>query len=235
MRKFRPILTVLIAAHLIVLTALAAGAQPRTQPSGPPRPGPAVPPSGHQSEAVDLNEGNSPAQMFSSACAVCHQGGSGLAKGRSDRELTNFLRQHYTTGQQQAGALAAYLTSGGLERGPARPARVAPVDRPPAAIGSRRPTWDDEDDPALENVPAERRRKPSSVEAARPPERVPTERRRPADAKDAAKPAAGRQQAGARPTTPAVPPAEQHVQPPVAEPAAAPPPEQKSAPPEIPL
>lgn len=236
LRRFRPILTALVAAHLLVLTALAAGAQPRNQNSGPQRPAPALPPSGHQTEAVDLNEGATPAQMFSSACAVCHQGGGGgLAKGRSARDLANFLRQHYTTGQQQAGALSAYLTSGGLDNKPSRPARVEPTDRPPAAIGSRRPTWDDDDDPALENVPAERRRKPPSIEAARPPERVPAERRRPADAKDAAKPerptGAARQQAGTKPA--AAPPAEQ-AQPPAAEPAAAPPPEQKSAP-EIPL
>lgn len=221
-----------------MLTALVAAAQPRGQ-SSPPRPtGPALPPSGHQSEAVDLNEGSSPAQIFSSACAVCHQGsGGGLAKGRSARELSNFLRQHYTTGQQQAGALAAYLTSGGLDSRPSRPARAEPIDRPPAAIGSRRPSWDDDDDPALENLPAERRRKPPSVEAARPPERVPAERRRPADAKDGARhPAAARQQTGARPAAPAAQPAEPQAAQPAAEPAAAPPPpEPKSAPPEIPL
>jgi hypothetical protein len=225
-------LTVLAAAHIVALSAFVAVAQPRNnQP--PPRAAPALPPSGHQSEAIDLNEGNSPAQMFASTCSVCHQGGGGLAKGRSAGDLARFLRQHYTTGQQQATALAGFLASGGLgpER-PTRPARAEPVDRPPAAIGSRRPSWDDDDDPALDGLPADRRRKPPSGEASRPPDKPPAERRRPAEAKQVAP--AARQQAGTKPA----PPTPETAAPvlPAPEPAAAPPaPAEKPAVPEIPL
>jgi hypothetical protein len=66
-----------------------------------------------------------------------------LAKDRSPNSLISFLRQHYTTGIQQAGALAAYLASvpstpeprGGR---PLMPTRVSPPERPPAQIDPRR-------------------------------------------------------------------------------------------------
>ena len=221
----------------LALAVAPAAAQPRQSAPSRPAPGPNIAPSGHQDQAVDLNEGASPAQIFSGACAVCHQGGGGgLAKGRSAGQLAGFLRQHYTTGQQQAGALAAYLTSGGLDQRPSRtqPARAEPIDRPPAAIGSRRPSWDSEDDdPALDALPADRRRKPPTTEAARPPERIPNEKRRPADASKQG--ATSRAQApGQGPGRPAAPAVETPAPPP--EPVAAPPPvEQKPAVPEIPL
>lgn len=162
---------------LVVVIALLAGvvasdamAQPRGTPqrSQPPAP-PALPPSGHQTEPVDLNEGKSPAELFNAGCAVCHQSATGLAKGRREGELTNFLRQHYTSSVQHAGALAVFLTSGG-RGGPAvaAPSRQAPVDRPPAPVGR-------ED------------RKPQ--EAARPPEREPASKRKPAAAAARAAPA----------------------------------------------
>ena len=107
-----------------------------------PRPSPTTP----QTEPMDLDEGKSGPQMFSNACVVCHQSPQGLAKGRSAGTLGSFLRQHYTTGSNQADKLAGYLTSGGLDRGTPTPARAIPADKPsPAepAAASRKPKPDE--------------------------------------------------------------------------------------------
>jgi hypothetical protein len=154
-------------AAMLAFGACNASAQPRGAPA---RSAPALPPSGHQNEPVDLNEGKSPAELFQAGCSVCHQSASGLAKGRRENELTTFLRQHYTSSVQHAGALAGFLTSGG-RGGPAvaAPSRQqGPVERPPAPIGRRTP---DDDRKAQEAVRAQERepaskRKPPAV---RPP------------------------------------------------------------------
>lgn len=194
-----------VVALLTVLAASGAVAQPR---SGAQRPQPQapLPPSGHQTEPVDLNEGKSPAELFQAGCSVCHQSPAGLAKGRREGELTNFLRQHYTSSVQHAGALASFLTSGGRGGPPvAAPSRQAPVDRPPAPVG-RKPADDD--------------RKPQ--EAARPPEREPATKRKP--------PAAI-----ARPAPAPAPQPEPAPAPEPATSASSPPVEEKPAAPEIPL
>lgn len=197
---------VVSVALLAVLVAFDAMAQPRggaqrPQPAAPP----ALPPSGHQTEPVDLNEGKSPAELFNAGCSVCHQSPAGLAKGRREGELTNFLRQHYTSSVQHAGALASFLTSRG---GPAvaAPSRQAPVDRPPAPVGR-------ED------------RKPQ--EAARPPERDPAAKRKPPAAAVARTPPAAAPQPAA-PEPPSVVPEPSTS-------ASSPPVEEKPAAPEIPL
>jgi hypothetical protein len=69
----------------------------------------------------NLDAGKSAAQIFSDTCNACH---------RSPRELrqTNagFLREHYTTGGQEAAAMAAYLASIGSD------VRAVRQRRPPA-------------------------------------------------------------------------------------------------------
>ncbi len=191
----------------VVLLAFDAVAQPRGTPTRAQQ-GPALPPSGHQTEPVDLNEGKSPAELFQAGCAVCHQSANGLAKGRREGELTGFLRQHYTSSVQHAGALANFLVARG---GPvAAPSRQAPVDRPPAAVG-RRPADDD--------------RKPQ--EAARPPEqRDPASRRKPPAAAVRTQPPAAAAVAAPEPTPEPEPSTAASSPPPV---------EEKPAAPEIPL
>lgn len=126
----------LLALGGSVLAAPRDGAQR----ASPPRPTPSA--TVPQTEPMDLDEGKSPQQMFSSACVVCHQSAQGLAKGRGAGQLSSFLRQHYTTGSGQANTLAGFLASPGQDRSPAQPVRATPADRAapsdPAA-SSRRP------------------------------------------------------------------------------------------------
>ena len=113
----------------------AAQAQPRTgSGSSSQRVGPALPSTGHQDEAIDLNEGKTPAQIFASDCAVCHQKPGELAGGRDAGQLATFLRQHYTTGVAQARILAAYVASLSTGRGQAE--RRLP-ERPEVGDGGR--------------------------------------------------------------------------------------------------
>jgi hypothetical protein len=88
--------------------------------------------------AQDFTAGKTPAQLFSSDCAECHRTPNGLARNRDVRTLAGFLREHYTTKSETAGALAAYV-SGFTGSGAAvvrnRGAGVAT----PATIGGERP------------------------------------------------------------------------------------------------
>lgn len=152
----------------VVLVASDAVAQPRGT-SARSQSGPALPPSGHQTEPVDLNEGKSPAELFKAGCSVCHQSPAGLAKGRRESELVSFLRQHYTSSVQHAGALAGYVASAGPGRAAptaAVPSRQTPVERPPASVGRRTPD-DDRKEAAKPQEPTSRRKPP--VAAARTP------------------------------------------------------------------
>jgi len=147
-----------------VLLALDAFAQPRGT-SARAQQGPALPPSGHQTEPVDLNEGKSPAELFKAGCAVCHQSAAGLAKGRREGELVGFLRQHYTSSVQHAGALAQFLMASG--RGAPPVAAPSRQERPPAPVGRRTP--DEERREAVRPPEPSSRRKPPAAAARTPP------------------------------------------------------------------
>lgn len=58
----------------------------------------------------NLDAGKSPAQIFAHTCNACH---------RSPREIKKttaaFMREHYTTGTQEAATMAAYLNSIGTD------------------------------------------------------------------------------------------------------------------------
>jgi hypothetical protein len=63
--------------------------------------------------AQDLTAGKTPAQLFHSDCAECHRSPSSLARTRDVRALADFLREHYTSKSETAGALATYVSSFG--------------------------------------------------------------------------------------------------------------------------
>jgi hypothetical protein len=63
--------------------------------------------------AQDYSAGKTAAQLFASDCSACHKSPGGLAKGQSISALTQFLKEHYTTKEENAAALAAYLSGAG--------------------------------------------------------------------------------------------------------------------------
>jgi len=63
--------------------------------------------------AQDYDAGKTGPQLFASDCSACHKGPGGLAKGMDKGALTSFLREHYTSKQESADLLAAYLLGAG--------------------------------------------------------------------------------------------------------------------------
>lgn len=63
--------------------------------------------------AQNLEAGKPPSQIFSSTCSLCHKSARGLLKSVSPGSLPGFLRQHYTTSTDMAGAMSAYVLSNG--------------------------------------------------------------------------------------------------------------------------
>ena len=61
---------------------------------------------------TNIDQGKSASQIFSNACAECHKSASALRKGKSAVALAEFLREHYTTGREQAASLAAFVAGG---------------------------------------------------------------------------------------------------------------------------
>lgn len=99
----------------------------------------------------NLDAGKSPAQIFSDTCNACH---------RSARELKQtspgFLREHYTTGAREAGAMAAYLATVGSD---------------PRAVQQRRPpTLGGGQSAATESVPRPPQTMPPGSDQGRAPE-----------------------------------------------------------------
>src|ERR1043166_3225020 len=69
-----------------------------------------APPAGAQTGNLDA--GKSPAQIFGDTCAACHRNARELK-----RTSAAFLRSHYTTGPQEATAMAQYLAGVGSGTG----------------------------------------------------------------------------------------------------------------------
>jgi hypothetical protein len=61
---------------------------------------------------TNLDQGKSASQIFATDCVQCHKAAHGLANGRNNAALTDFLREHYTTSREQAAALASYVLGG---------------------------------------------------------------------------------------------------------------------------
>jgi hypothetical protein len=83
---------------------------------------------------TNIDQGKSASQLFANACAECHKAPHALAKGKSAATVAEFLREHYTTGRDQAAALAVYVVSGRDTV-----ASPAPGRRPPAATSAQKP------------------------------------------------------------------------------------------------
>jgi hypothetical protein len=86
--------------------------------------------------AQDYDAGKNGPQLFASDCSACHKGPAGLAKGRDKGSLTSFLREHYTSKQETAGLLAAYLL--GAPPGDAKQDKQDKADAAPGGPKTKR-------------------------------------------------------------------------------------------------
>jgi hypothetical protein len=134
-------------------------------------------------QAQDYSAGKTPAQLFASDCSGCHKSPQGLAKDGDARSLASFLREHYTSKKESAGALAAFVAGAG-----AGPAGAKSTGRTRTAVPTTEPKPAEE--PRAARQPSD---SPSLFpwSAVKPPEAKP-EAETPADG---AKPAARRRTA----------------------------------------
>ena len=63
--------------------------------------------------AQNLEAGKTPSQIFTATCALCHKSSRSLLKTVAPGSLPGFLCQHYTTSQEMASAMSAYVLSNG--------------------------------------------------------------------------------------------------------------------------
>jgi hypothetical protein len=90
--------------------------------------------------AQNLDQGKSAPKLFADGCATCHKSPRGLAKGRFSFMLSMFLKDHYTSGSDEASALASYLVAVDSAPQPHAAKRPHPASgsrsslRPPASI-----------------------------------------------------------------------------------------------------
>ena len=116
-----------------------------------------APPLAHAQ--VNIDQDKTPASIYQSDCAVCHKSVRGLANGRGHSALTEFLTEHYTSNQQEAAALAAYVLAGGGGTGTPAPVR-GDNPKPDTAAGegpqtheARRPVKPEEEPAAGPKLP----------------------------------------------------------------------------------
>lgn len=115
---------------------------------------------------VSIDQGKSPAEMFSLDCATCHKTARGLAKGRGTSELASFLGEHYTSGKEQAASLAAYVMGAGGGDAAAPAARATPAKPAPERARTDEPKR--EPGKPEEGTPATARLQPPNEEQKRP-------------------------------------------------------------------
>lgn len=125
--------------------------------------------------AQDYSAGKTAAQLFQSDCTACHKSPAGLAKGMDARSLTSFLREHYTTKEESAAALASYLAGarGAAEEG--RPKGQAPASASSSGPKPRTAAHGAEGEPELRARP-----RAAAEPAAQPEEETDAARERPA-------------------------------------------------------
>jgi hypothetical protein len=83
-------------------------------------------------QATNLEAGKNPSQIFAGTCTACHKSPRGLLKTIPAGSLSGFLRQHYTTSSEMAGALSSYLVSNGAAD--TRPGSQAKPGAPPEQL-----------------------------------------------------------------------------------------------------
>ena len=112
---------------------------------------------------VNIDESKTPAQIYESDCAVCHKSIRGLANGRGNSSLTEFLSEHYTSSGGEAAALAAYVLAGGGGVG-------TPAGQKPDQAAAGEPKGHDTRRPAKPQQPAANTKPPPAGEPGKPGE-----------------------------------------------------------------
>ncbi len=120
---------------------------------------------------TNIDQGKSPAEIFSTDCATCHKSARGLAAGRGSSGLASFLVEHYTASKDQAAALAAYVMgAGGGEAAPAvrgpKPASAPDRNRAsaePSGPPTRTPGKPDQAPPASAKLRPQEERPPAPI------------------------------------------------------------------------
>jgi hypothetical protein len=143
---------------------------------------------------TNIDQGKSPAEIFSADCATCHKSARGLANGRGSLSLASFLAEHYTSSRDQAASLAAYVmgAGGGEPAAAARGPKPAP-DRNRASTEAPQPATQPTRTPGRPDraPPASAKLRPSDDEAKRPPAGIPTIMQEPGAGTPDRRPAAG--------------------------------------------
>ena len=82
----------------------------------------------------NIDAGKTPAQIFGDTCSACHRSARDLR-----RASASFLRAHYTTGSDEAAAMANYLAGlgGGNDPRPAASTQQAQPKRVPAEVAKQ--------------------------------------------------------------------------------------------------
>jgi hypothetical protein len=100
---------------------------------------------------ANLDQGKTGAQLYASACAVCHKSPQSVSNTKLFFGLESFLHEHYTSSRESAAILAAYLkgqekpsTNPQLGRGARRLSQVKQPEPTPDAFAEDipRPTAD---------------------------------------------------------------------------------------------
>jgi hypothetical protein len=136
---------------------------------------PAVALTARAALAQDFTAGKTPAQLFASDCSTCHHQPNGLGKKYDTGTLSAFLRAHYTTKPDSAGALAKYVMGFATLR--AVPVTAPSVDdavaaKPAEDPRARRRTTNLSGDGEKPRPRVEANREPNTQEPPRPPAAV---------------------------------------------------------------
>jgi cytochrome c551/c552 len=131
----------------------------------------------------NIDAGKTPAQIFGDTCSACHRSARDLR-----RASASFLRAHYTTGSDEAAAMASYLSGlGGGGVSEPRPAaqvgqvgQAQPKQRPATEVAKQSPP---PPRPAIENgklglTPAQPKARPATTTSATAQARMVAEERR---------------------------------------------------------
>ena len=115
----------------------------------------------------NIDAGKTPAQIFGDTCSACHRSARDLR-----RASASFLRAHYTTGSDEAAAMANYLAGlgGGSDPRPAASTQAQPKrapERAPAEVAKQQ-------QPQLPRSPVESAKSAPSPTPAQPKSRPST-------------------------------------------------------------